>query len=139
MDSAYIDEMGLTPDGVPLEGLLTTLSGLVCHTSPWWTPSGTDPTPLPPGLTVSIDVTVPLNHLTDLLPDDTTPDGYQTASNQYMKIDLLIDYNNPTNIFYVKNVRKTGQIILTKYDSRDQNVLPGAEFKVYDYEIGRAS
>ena len=73
-DPAYIDEMGLTPDGVPLEGLLTALSGLVCHTSPWWTPSGTDPIPLPPGLTVSIDVTVPLNHLTDLLPDDTTPE-----------------------------------------------------------------
>ncbi|WKR21599.1 hypothetical protein AIF0345_1522 [Actinomyces israelii] len=73
VEPLYVDSMGLTPDGVPLEGLLTALSGLVCHTSPWWTPSGTDPAPLPPGLTVSIDVTVPLNHLTDLLPDDTAP------------------------------------------------------------------
>ena len=74
--AAYIDEMGLTPDGVPLEGLLGALSGLVCHTGPWWTPSGTDPVPLPPGLSVSIDVTVPLDHLTSLLgpqPDGSTP------------------------------------------------------------------
>ena len=75
-DVTYIDEMGLTPDGVPLEGLLGALSGLVCHTGPWWTPSGTDPVPLPPGLSVNIDVTVPLDHLTSLLgpqPEGSTP------------------------------------------------------------------
>ena len=74
----YIDAMGLTPDGVPLEGLLTALSGLVCHTSPWWTPSGAGPVPLPPGLTVHVDVTVPLDHLTCLLdpqPDNDAPPG----------------------------------------------------------------
>ena len=31
----------LLPDGVPLDGLLGALSGLVRSTSPWWTPSGT--------------------------------------------------------------------------------------------------
>ena len=75
-DAVYIDEMGLTPDGVPLEGLLGALSGLVCHTGPWWTPSGADPVPLPPGLSVNIDVTVPLDHLTSLLgpqPEGSTP------------------------------------------------------------------
>ena len=75
-DAVYIDEMGLTPDGVPLEGLLGALSGLVCHTGPWWTPSGADPVPLPPGLSVNIDVTVPLDHITSLLgpqPEGSTP------------------------------------------------------------------
>ena len=53
----------LLPDGVPLEGLLTALSHLVGSTSPWWTPSGTDPVHPAPGLSVTVDVTVPLDRL----------------------------------------------------------------------------
>ena len=60
----------LLPDGVPLEGLLSSLSDLVGSSSPWWTPSGTGPVPLPPGLTVKVDVTVPLDQL---LPDAAAP------------------------------------------------------------------
>ena len=60
----------LLPDGVPLEGLLSSLSDLVGSSSPWWTPSGTGPIPLPPGLTVRVDVTVPLDQL---LPDAAAP------------------------------------------------------------------
>ena len=53
----------LLPDGVPLEGLLTALSHLVGSTSPWWTPSGTGPVHPAPGLSVTVDVTVPLDRL----------------------------------------------------------------------------
>ena len=56
----------LLPDGVPLEGLLGTLSSLVGSTSPWWTPSGTGHhLPLPENVHVDVQVTVPLNSLTD--------------------------------------------------------------------------
>ena len=54
----------LLPDGVPLEGLLSTLSSLVGSTSPWWTPSGTGHLALPAGIHVDVQVTVPLNSLT---------------------------------------------------------------------------
>ena len=63
------------PDGVPLRGLLTALSDVVGHTAPWWTPSGTGPVVLPPGLTVNVDVTVPLDHLVDLLEPEFSGNG----------------------------------------------------------------
>lgn len=65
----------LLPDGVPLEGLLTALSDVVGSTRPWWTPSGTQPVPLTPGLSVNVDVTVPLDQLTQVLnvPEHTPP------------------------------------------------------------------
>ncbi|VEG25761.1 Uncharacterised protein [Actinomyces howellii] len=71
----------LLPDGVPLEGLLGALSSLVGSTGPWWTPSGTQPVPLTPGLCINIDVTVPLDHLAPPLetpghsPPGTRPSG----------------------------------------------------------------
>ena len=65
----------LMPDGVPLRGLLTALSDVVGHTAPWWTPSGTGPVVLPPGLTVNVDVTVPLDHLVDLLEPEFSGNG----------------------------------------------------------------
>ena len=55
----------LLPDGVPLEGLLGALSSLVGSTSPWWTPSATGHLPLPAGIRINVNVTVPLNSLTD--------------------------------------------------------------------------
>ena len=58
----------LLPDGVPLDGLLGALSGLVRSTSPWWTPSGTGHLPLPASIHVDINVTVPITSLT--LPAD---------------------------------------------------------------------
>ncbi|RRD29101.1 HNH endonuclease [Actinomyces bowdenii] len=61
------------PDGVPLEGLLVSLSGLMSSTSPWWMPSGEQALHLPPGLRVRVDVTVPLDHL--LPHTDTDPDA----------------------------------------------------------------
>lgn len=60
------------PDGVPLEGLLVSLSGLMSSTSPWWMPSGEPALHLPPGLQVRVDVTVPLDHL---LPEADTDPG----------------------------------------------------------------
>ena len=57
----------LLPDGVPLEGLLSTLSSLVGSASPWWTPSGTGHLPLPKNIHVDVRVTVPLNSL--IAPD----------------------------------------------------------------------
>ena len=69
----------LMPDGVPLEGMLTALSDLVGSTSPSWTPSGTDLVPLPPGLVAQVDVTVPLDHLTDVLDD---PDAGPPAAGE---------------------------------------------------------
>ena len=60
----------LMPDGVPLEGMLTALSDLVGSSSPWWTPSGSAPVFPPPGLQVLVDVTVPLDHLVQVLEDE---------------------------------------------------------------------
>ena len=50
----------LLPDGVPLEGLLGALSSLAGSASPWWTPSGTGHLPLPEGIHIDVQVTVPL-------------------------------------------------------------------------------
>ncbi|CED90033.1 HNH endonuclease signature motif containing protein [Actinomyces succiniciruminis] len=60
---------GLLPDGVPLPGLLGALSSLVEPSRPWWTPSGITPVFPPPGISVNVDVTVPLNQL---LPEEVT-------------------------------------------------------------------
>ena len=65
----------LLPDGVPLEGLLGALSGLVGSTSPWWTPSATGHLPLPAGIRINVNVTVPLNSLVGLAPPDDGPTG----------------------------------------------------------------
>ena len=69
----------LLPDGVPLEGLLGALSSLVGSASPWWTPSGTGHLPLPAGIHIDVQVTVPLTSLTDpgglAPPEDTTDSG----------------------------------------------------------------
>ena len=66
----------LLPDGVPLEGLLGALSSLVGSASPWWTPSGTGHLPLPEGIHIDVQVTVPLISLTDpgglAQPEDAT-------------------------------------------------------------------
>ena len=56
----------LLPDGVPLEGLLGALSGLVGSVGPWWTPSGTGHLPLPENIHVTVQVTVPLYSLAGL-------------------------------------------------------------------------
>ena len=69
------DPADLMPDGVPLRGLLTALSDVVGHTAPWWMPSGAGPVVLPPGLTVNVDVTVPLDHLVDLLEPEFSGNG----------------------------------------------------------------
>ena len=58
----------LLPDGVPLEGLLGALSSLVGSTSPWWTPSATGHLPLPAGIRINVNVTVPLTSLVGLSP-----------------------------------------------------------------------
>ena len=60
----------LLPDGVPLEGLLGTLSSLVGSTSPWWTPSGTGHLPLPKNIHIDVQVTVPLTSLVGLAPPE---------------------------------------------------------------------
>ncbi|WP_309341834.1 HNH endonuclease signature motif containing protein [Actinomyces oris] len=70
------DPRRLLPDGVPLEGLLGALSGLVGSTSPWWTPSATGHLPLPEGIRINVNVTVPLNSLVGLaLPEDGPTGG----------------------------------------------------------------
>ena len=53
----------LLPDGVPLDGLLGALSGLVGSVSEWWTPSGTGHLPLPVSIHVDVQVTVPITSL----------------------------------------------------------------------------
>ncbi|MEA1304218.1 DUF222 domain-containing protein [Actinomyces oris] len=63
----------LLPDGVPLEGLLGALSSLVGSTSPWWTPSGTGHLPLPAGIHIDVQVTVPITSLAP--PGDPTGSG----------------------------------------------------------------
>ena len=66
----------LLPDGVPLEGLLGSLSSLVGSTSPWWTPSGTGHLPLPASIHIDVQVTVPLTSLAGLAPpEDPTGRG----------------------------------------------------------------
>ena len=69
-------QVRLLPDGVPLEGLLGALSSLVGSASPWWTPSGTGHLPLPEGIHIDVQVTVPLTSLTDpgglAQPEDAT-------------------------------------------------------------------
>ena len=69
----------LLPDGVPLEGLLGALSSLVGSASPCWTPSGTGHLPLPEGIHIDVQVTVPLTSLTDpgglAQPEDATGRG----------------------------------------------------------------
>ena len=76
----------LLPDGVPLEGLLSSLSSLVGSASPWWTPSDTGYLPLPASIHVDVQVTVPLNSLTGpgglAQPEDTTdhaPDAHRSG------------------------------------------------------------
>ena len=63
----------LLPDGVPLEGLLSSLSSLVGSASPWWTPSGTGHLPLPASIHIDVQVTVPLTSLAP--PGDPTGRG----------------------------------------------------------------
>ena len=66
----------LLPDGVPLEGLLSSLSSLVGSASPWWTPSGTGHLPLPASIHIDVQVTVPLTSLAGLAPpEDPTGRG----------------------------------------------------------------
>ena len=66
----------LLPDGVPLEGLLSSLSSLVGSASPWWTPSGTGHLPLPASIHIDVQVTVPLTSLVGLAPpEDPTGSG----------------------------------------------------------------
>lgn len=65
----------LLPDGVPLEGLLGVLSGLVGSVSPWWTPSATGHLPLPAGIRINVNVTVPLTSLVGLSPPGDGPTG----------------------------------------------------------------
>ena len=65
----------LLPDGVPLEGLLGALSSLVGSASPWWTPSATGHLPLPEGIRINVNVTVPLNSLVGLAPPEDGPTG----------------------------------------------------------------
>ena len=75
----------LLPDGVPLEGLLSSLSGLVSSASPWWTPSGTGHLPLPASIHINVNVTVPLTSLVP--PGDPTgsddPGGGDRADGPY--------------------------------------------------------
>ena len=73
-DSGPAASARLLPDGVPLEGLLGTLSSLVGSTSPWWTPSGTGHhLPLPAGIHINVQVTVPITSLAP--PGDPTGSG----------------------------------------------------------------
>ena len=75
----------LLADGVPLESLLASLSALMSSTGPWWSPSGHDPVYPPPGLTVRVDVTVPLDHLVEPLnvpaTSPPTAEGNSTLRN----------------------------------------------------------
>lgn len=66
------------------------------------------------------------------LSELTAPVGYVKAPAQTIKLDRLINYNNPKATFYLKNVRQKGQIHITKFEGRGNNVLPGAEFSIYD-------
>ena len=79
----------LLPDGVPLEGLLRSLSSLVGSASPWWTPSGTGHLPLPASIHIDVQVTVPLTSLAGLAPPEDPsdhapaehdPDGHHPAT-----------------------------------------------------------
>ena len=65
----------LLPDGVPLEGLLGALSGLAGSNSPWWTPSATGHLPLPEGIRINVNVTVPLSSLVGLALPENGPTG----------------------------------------------------------------
>ena len=73
--TAGADPRRLLPDGVPLEGLLGALSGLVGSNSPWWTPSATDHLPLPEGIHINVNVTVPLSSLVGLALPENGPTG----------------------------------------------------------------
>ncbi|MDO4899932.1 HNH endonuclease signature motif containing protein [Actinomyces sp.] len=72
-------ERRLLPDGVPLEGLLGALNSLVEPSRPWWTPSGIEPVFPPSGITINVDVTVPLDHL---LPDAAEFGGSPPATGE---------------------------------------------------------
>ena len=65
----------LLPDGVPLEGLLGALSGLVGSNSPWWTPSATGHLPLQEGIHINVNITVPLSSLVGLALPENGPTG----------------------------------------------------------------
>ena len=73
--TAGADPRRLLPDGVPLEGLLGALSGLVGSNSPWWTPSATGHLPLPEGIHINVNVTVPLSSLVGLALPEEGPTG----------------------------------------------------------------
>ena len=73
--TAGTDSGRLLPDGVPLEGLLGALSGLVGSNSPWWTPSATGHLPLQEGIRINVNVTVPLSSLVGLALPEEGPTG----------------------------------------------------------------
>ena len=75
----------LLPDGVPLEGLLGALSSLVGSASPWWTPSGTGHLPLPAGIHIDVQVTVPLTSLVGLAPPEETTDSGDPGGGECFK------------------------------------------------------
>ena len=75
----------LLPDGVPLEGLLGALSSLVGSASPWWTPSGTGHLPLPEGIHIDVQVTVPLTSLVGLAPPEETTDSGDAEGGECFK------------------------------------------------------
>ncbi|RAX22787.1 HNH endonuclease [Actinomyces sp. Z3] len=85
----------LLPDGVPLEGLLAGLSSLVEPSLPWWTPSGVEAVFPPPGITINVDVAVPLEHL---LPDGAGAigDDPQTGYGPPIGDDPPTGYGPPT-------------------------------------------
>ncbi|PHP51965.1 HNH endonuclease [Actinomyces ruminis] len=74
-DRAGPGAAGLLPDGVPLPGLLGALSSLVEPARPWWTPSGIRPVFPPPGITINVDVTVPLNLVLPEGSRESLPNG----------------------------------------------------------------
>ena len=92
----------LLPDGVPLEGLLGALSSLVGSASPWWTPSGTGHLPLPEGIHIDVQVTVPLTSLAGLAPpEDPTGRGDPRGSEcseapRHLKSGRASPDQNPT-------------------------------------------
>ncbi|MCL3778283.1 MULTISPECIES: HNH endonuclease signature motif containing protein [unclassified Actinomyces] len=86
----------LLPDGVPLTRLLASLSGLVGSTSAWWSPSGHEPVFPPPGLSVQVDVTVPLDHLVDLLDTPAPADPGSSAPGSPAAPAVLAHTGAPT-------------------------------------------
>lgn len=65
------------------------------------------------------------------LSEIKAPEGFKKFTDKVIKLDTIVNYNNPELKYYVENTRIKGQINITKFENRKNKVLSGVTFKIY--------